>query len=161
MSSSLYFFIGGDKILLIEYHAKVVHVLVLMEADDDSGSLTVWTLWWRRIPLKGMNDSIWGSVIERSLHHGDLLIYSQMSVIFRGSQRSWPLARVCTRILLVFEYRLLPGLSLPLQSCLDGQVPFLIGLLHPEIQWCQLCIHFLCLYANSFTSPPRLRFFKG
>ena len=41
MSSSLYFFIGGDEIMLIECHAKVVHVLVLMEADDDSGSLTV------------------------------------------------------------------------------------------------------------------------
>ena len=36
---------------------------------------------------------------EISLHHGDLLIYSQTSVIFRGSQRSWPLVLVCTRIL--------------------------------------------------------------
>ena len=44
MSSSLYFFIGGDKILLVEYHAKVVHVLGLMGADDDfwdSGSLNI------------------------------------------------------------------------------------------------------------------------
>ena len=49
--------------------------------------------------------------------------------------------------------------------------PFLIELLHPEIQWYQLCFHFLCSYvicfelcyldANSFTSPRRLRFFKG
>ena len=49
--------------------------------------------------------------------------------------------------------------------------PFLIELLHPEIQWYQLCFHFLCLYAicfescyfdaNSFTSPRQLRFFKG
>ena len=33
--------IGGDKILLVEYHAKVVHVLGLMGADDDSGTLAV------------------------------------------------------------------------------------------------------------------------
>ena len=44
MSSSLYYSIGGDKILLVEYHAKVVHVLGLMGADDDfwdSGSLNI------------------------------------------------------------------------------------------------------------------------
>ena len=41
MSSSLYFFIGGDKILLVEYHAKVMHVVGLMGADDDSGTLAV------------------------------------------------------------------------------------------------------------------------
>ena len=36
---------------------------------------------------------------EWALHHGDLLIYSQTSVISRGSQRLWPLVLVCTRIL--------------------------------------------------------------
>ena len=29
-----------------------------MGAGDDSGTLAVWTLWWRRIPLKEVNDSV-------------------------------------------------------------------------------------------------------
>ena len=59
MSSSLYYSIGGEEILLVEYHAEVVHVRGLMGAGDDSGTLAVWTLWWRRIPLfQEVNDSV-------------------------------------------------------------------------------------------------------
>ena len=33
--------IGGEEILLVEYHAEVVHVRGLMGAGDDSGTLAV------------------------------------------------------------------------------------------------------------------------
>ena len=98
MSSSLYFFIGGDKILLVEYHAKVVHVLVLMEADDDSGSLTVWTLWWRRIPLKEMNDSIWESVIERSLCIMVTCLYTPRRPLYSEVSRGHDLLSLCVHV---------------------------------------------------------------
>ena len=41
MSGSLYYSIGGEEILLVEYHAEVVHVRGLMGTGDDSGTLAV------------------------------------------------------------------------------------------------------------------------
>ena len=36
--------IGGEEILLVEYHAKVVHVQYLLGTGDDSRTLPVWAL---------------------------------------------------------------------------------------------------------------------
>ena len=36
--------IGGEEILLVEYHAKFVHVWCLLGTGDASGTLPVWAL---------------------------------------------------------------------------------------------------------------------
>ena len=90
-------------------------------------------------------------------------LYTPRPPLYSEVPRGHDLLSSCVHVSsLVFQYRVLPGLLLPSQSCLDGQVPFLIELLHPEIQWYQLCFHFLCSYvicfelcyldANSFTT---------
>ena len=133
---------------------------------------------------------------ERGLCIMVTCLYTPRPPLYPEVLRGYDLLSSCVHVSsLVFQYRVLPGLLLPSQSCLMelflelevqpalprrssgysilGSLvfPFLIELLHPEIQWYQLCFHFLCLYAicfescyfdaNSFTSPRRLRFFKG
>jgi len=132
---------------------------------------------------------------EWALHHGDLLIYSQTSVISRGSQRLWPLVLVCTRILPCILVSSVTRSAPPVTVLFNGIISRTRSLARSPsaIQWLFdfgvlgfsfsywtsppgdpvvptlfslslfVCHMFWVCYfdVNSFTSPRRLRFFKG